>query len=512
MFSMRLLSAPDGMLEMRLPFGKLITRLKMRAGLSALGCMGGVSLALVMLVAPLEGRADARSSPGRSMARAPLAELGPETHYVFPATGPVALFRPEGVPKSIVISLSDKQGWTKADTLAAQRLAEHGALVGGVSTPEFLKILNSGKGCINPNYGIIDLARDIQHRARVPMYLKPLLLGRGQGGALAYAALASGPEGSYRAALSIGFRPFLPGSQGWCQLGQFHSAPNRGKAHGSTVSPGKAVSSPWIIFSRSREESTQVRAFTNGINNARLVELDGKEPPDAAFAAQIEPLLNPVAPVASKPGEFALPTGLPLTIVADEDAPRTDMMAVLYSGDGGWAGLDRDVAAALAKEGVPVVGLDSLAYFWNERSPASAAADLDAIIEGYSTHWHRPRVVLVGYSFGADALPYIADHLSPAARARVKMLAMLGLSSNAEFQFHLSSWLDMSSTSAYPTIPAITRLRGLPMLCVQGADETDSACRAIPKGVASVRIVPGGHHFDGNAPMLARAILSGVAR
>lgn len=461
-------------------------RLKMRAGLSALGCLAAASLAFGILVAPPGSRADARPAAGTAMAH--LSEPGPETHYVFPATGPVALFRPEGIPKSVVISLSDGHGWTRADTLAAQRLAEQGVLVGGISTPAFLKILNSGKGCINLNYGIIDLARDIQHRTKVPMYLKPVLLGRGQGGTLAYAALASGPEGAYRAALSIGFRPFLPGAQGWCQLGQLHFSPGKGKAHGFAVSPGKAVSSPWIILGRTHEEITYARAFVSGMSNARLVELDNKEAPDAVFAAQIAPFLEPVVPAAARPGEFALPTGLPLTVVADENAPRTDMMAVLYSGDGGWAGLDRDVAAALAKEGVPVVGLDSLAYFWNERTPANAAADLNAIIEGYSTHWRRPRVVLVGYSFGADALPYIVDHLSPAARARVKRLAMLGLSSNAEFQFHLSSWLDMSSTSAYPTIPAIARLRGLPMLCVQGADETDSACRTIPKGVASGQV------------------------
>jgi type IV secretory pathway VirJ component len=40
-------------------------------------------------------------------------------------------------------------------------------------------------------------------------------------------------------------------------------------------------------------------------------------------------------------------------------------MAVMYSGDGGWVGLDRDVAAVLAKAGVPVVGIDSLSYFWS---------------------------------------------------------------------------------------------------------------------------------------------------
>lgn len=481
----------------------------MRLALSVLGSLG---LVLAAAIAPPDGRADAQP-PSGAATKARVPETSPQTHYAFPATGPVALFRPEGVPRSIVISLSDKAGWTEADSEAARRLAERGALVAGVSTPAFLRIVNSGKGCINPNYGLIDLARDAQHRVKVPMYLKPVLLGRGEGGAIAYAALASGPNGAYRAAVSIGFKPQLPGPNGWCKLGSFQSVPAKKPAHASTLLPPKGLSSPWIVLVQNRAQSTAVHAFISGVSEARLVEPDAKTPVDAVLAAQIAPFLEPPAPApANRPGEFPLPTGLPLTIIADPSAPRTDMMAVLYSGDGGWAGLDRDVAAALAKEGVPVVGLDSLAYFWSERTPAGAAADLNAIIEGYSTHWQRPRVVMVGYSFGADVLPYIVEHLSPAARARVKKVAMLGLSDRADFQFHLSSWLDVSSSSAYPTIPPITRLRGMPMLCVQGSEETDSACRSIPKGVASVQIVPGGHHFDGNAQLLARAILSGVAR
>ncbi len=42
--------------------------------------------------------------------------------------------------------------------------------------------------------------------------------------------------------------------------------------------------------------------------------------------------------------------------------------AVILSGDGGWAGLDKKVAAALAAQGIDVVGIDSLRYFWSERT------------------------------------------------------------------------------------------------------------------------------------------------
>ena len=52
---------------------------------------------------------------------------------------------------------------------------------------------------------------------------------------------------------------------------------------------------------------------------------------------------------------------LPLVEVRAATAGPT--FAVLLSGDGGWAGLDKKVAAALAEKGIDVVGVDSLALF-----------------------------------------------------------------------------------------------------------------------------------------------------
>ena len=45
-------------------------------------------------------------------------------------------------------------------------------------------------------------------------------------------------------------------------------------------------------------------------------------------------------------------------------AAHRDEFALLLTGDGGWAGLDQELAARLAASGVPTVGLNSLKYFW----------------------------------------------------------------------------------------------------------------------------------------------------
>ncbi len=87
-------------------------------------------------------------------------------------------------------------------------------------------------------------------------------------------------------------------------------------------------------------------------------------------------------------------------------ASPSDAFAIIMSGDGGWAGLDQDVAAALSAKGIPVVGLDSLRYFWTARTPEGLAADTDRLIRYYAPHFGKQRVLLIGYSQGADVLPF----------------------------------------------------------------------------------------------------------
>ena len=198
---------------------------------------------------------------------------------------------------------------------------------------------------------------------------------------------------------------------------------------------------------------------------------------------------------------------LPTALVSDDRAPATRTMAVLLSSDGGWARLHRQVAAALAARGVR---LDGLHCFWTARTPAGAAADLDRIVAAFGRWWRRDRVILVGYSFGADALPFLAPTLSPAVRAAVRRVSLVGLDAKGDLQFHLDDWIDPSANTELPTRPQIVTHPNLPWQCIWGAGEADDACVAVPISVARPVVLPGGPHFDGNAAALAAAILNGV--
>jgi type IV secretory pathway VirJ component len=186
-----------------------------------------------------------------------------------------------------------------------------------------------------------------------------------------------------------------------------------------------------------------------------------------------------------------------------------DTLAVFITGDGGWAQLDRSVAALLAKKGVAVVGLSSLKYFWHARTPEKTAADVARILRHYLAAWKKTRVLLVGYSFGADILPSIADRLPPDLLERVHLLALLAASPTATFEIHVGGWLGIDEEKGLPVVAEARKLHGKRLLCIYGQGEKDESSCPQLASLPDVRVValPGAHKFRRRYDLLVAEIL-----
>jgi type IV secretory pathway VirJ component len=181
-------------------------------------------------------------------------------------------------------------------------------------------------------------------------------------------------------------------------------------------------------------------------------------------------------------------------------------MVLLLSGDGGWQELVETVARALSAQGHGVVGLNSLKYFWKPRSPDETARDLERVLDQYGRQWQVHEVLLVGYSFGADVLPIALNRMPQSVRERVSGLTLIAPSSTANFEVKVSSWLGVGH-AGLATVPELERLRGLPIVCLYGETDEDAVCPSLPAGLATVRRMPGGHHFGGDFSAVARQVL-----
>ena len=190
-------------------------------------------------------------------------------------------------------------------------------------------------------------------------------------------------------------------------------------------------------------------------------------------------------------------------------AGHSDTLVVFVSGDGGWAKIDQSISRVLADNGMPVVGLNSLQYFWTKRTPDSASRDLQSIIESHLVSSGKSRVVLVGYSRGADVLPAMTNRLPAELRSRIRLVALLAPSNTVEFEFHVSDWL-RDKKNGMAVKPEVAKLAREHVLCVWGEDDDDSLCRDL--GLAGVQVVTlrGSHHFDGGYEKLAGIILGAL--
>ena len=199
------------------------------------------------------------------------------------------------------------------------------------------------------------------------------------------------------------------------------------------------------------------------------------------------------------------PKTLPL-IEVPATRGSSDTLVIFVSGDGGWAAIDKAISKVLADNGMPVVGLNALEYFWTRRTPEVAARDLQTIVQMYTAKWKKNRVMFVGYSRGADVLPAMISRLPNDIQSHTQLIALLGPSPKVEFEFHVTDWIH-NPDAGVPVAPEVEKLSAHRILCLWGQEDKDSLCPFITGANIDKVMLKGAHHFDGGYEKLADIIL-----
>lgn len=423
----------------------------------------------------------------------------------------VTLYRPQGEARQFVLFLSGDNGWDGAVLEMTRTLVARGALVAGIDTPQlFENLAADGSSCVFPDGDLENLSHYIQGYARLSTYHTPLLVGYSSGATLAYAMVAQAPAGTFLGALSLGFCPDLDLEKPLCRGEGVHFT-RRADGKALDLLPSRQLPVSWVAMHGSRDRvcrTAAARDFARQVAGSEYIELPNVTHDFLPVKSWLAPLLGAYERLTAHAASALPPPPaslreLPIIEVRAKDSGPT--FALMLSGDGGWAGLDKKVAAALVAQGIDVVGIDSLRYFWSERTPQGLADDLDRLIRYYAAQWHKTGAILIGYSQGADVLPFAINRLPPASRQLVTHSVLMGLGVNASFEFHVGNWL--GSTAGVPIQPEAAKLQPQRTLCLYGADENDSLCPRLAPASVTARRMAGGHHFDGAYDELAAMIV-----
>ncbi len=412
---------------------------------------------------------------------------------------------PRGEPSGLVYLLSGSEGYGFWDRVKARRYAASGAVVVGIDTPAtFAKAEKLPDDCVYFVSDVEQVSQNIQRALDVESYHSPVMAGAGLGGTFALALAAQSPDATIGRTIAVDPHVALPLRKELCSEAK-HVPAADGVGWIYELQKGHLPDPIDVYLTRTADPAgaahvDELIGSGFAIATAKSVKRAGRTL-DGAVLEQLADDEDSGSPLA----------GIPITLVPA--TPTHDTMAIIYSGDGGWRDIDAEIGGYLAKAGVPVVGIDSLRYFWNEVDPADAAGDLTKVIDTYEKKWGVHKVALIGYSFGADALPTIYQALPEDRKAGVKLVSLLAYTGAHQFEIQVSGILGSKTDPSGPTtLPDLMKVEPVKVQCIYGSEDDETTCTRLPKDKGfSLLVHPGGHHFNDDYKPVARDILNRLA-
>jgi type IV secretory pathway VirJ component len=403
--------------------------------------------------------------------------------------GSVTIYRPPKTPTAVIVFASGTEGWKGPATEIAKSLATGDHLVIGFDLNAYLKGV-SDRRQMCPAGDLEMLGKEVERRLKFPEFFFPVLAGYAEGGSLIYVALVEAPT-NFLGGVSLGFCPSLPISGRLCPGWGFHDKPSA-DAKSVRLLPAKDLRYPWFVLEGTEAASCKAKTFIDGISHAEYVQTDSKNV-TVDLNSAIDRILKTLATPPPNSGLANLP------IVELKGNGSGDSLMILISGDGGWVSLDREIGNYLEEQGISVIGLDSLRYFWTGRTPKEAAKDIKRIVAYYLPRWNKKKVILAGYSMGADVLPFIVKRMRAEDLKEISGLALIGPSSKVDFQTGpLMGEEQDKERQLFPTLKKIATTR---LLCIGGLlERPPSLCKRLQEDKSmsdrmDIEFLPSGHMF-----------------
>lgn len=180
-------------------------------------------------------------------------------------------------------------------------------------------------------------------------------------------------------------------------------------------------------------------------------------------------------------------------------------VVLFISGDGGLGGFSSSLCQSLNQQGYYVTALDAKKYFWEKKTPDQTTKDITGLLSEKEI-LSKEQLVLVGYSFGADIVPFVVNKLPLTIKRKIKTVVLLSPSATTDFEIHVADWFGIKVNRSMNVVSEINRMNGQKVVTVFGSKEKDFPLKDITLRNFSNEVLPGGHHFDDNVEAVARTL------
>jgi dienelactone hydrolase len=178
-------------------------------------------------------------------------------------------------------------------------------------------------------------------------------------------------------------------------------------------------------------------------------------------------------------------------------APSSGSPVIFYTGEWGFRPLQRELSSFLASKGRVVFGIDAVNYFSSLIPPEGLAADFAQFRAFANERASRPKdgsVILVGFSWGAEMIPYVSNRIGAAG---LKGAVLIAPDRKGAKQFRVAIVLKMASPPGeeFDVGEELSLMAPVPVVLIEGSLDKDSAAKALaerPRGPHKYAPVVGG--------------------
>lgn len=197
------------------------------------------------------------------------------------------------------------------------------------------------------------------------------------------------------------------------------------------------------------------------------------------------------------------------TMPLKEWAGNANSPYVFYiTGDGGFNDFSTDLSKNLNASGSPVSALSAKSYFWDKKTPIGTATDISIYLRQQFAKRKDQRLVLIGYSFGADVMPFVVNRLPDDLRKKLVSVILLSPTTSTDFEVHWADLMGVKRKRNMDVVAEINKMQVPKFITLFGEKEDDFPVKQITAKNHTNISMPGGHHFGGNADELAKTLLS----
>jgi type IV secretory pathway VirJ component len=214
-------------------------------------------------------------------------------------------------------------------------------------------------------------------------------------------------------------------------------------------------------------------------------------------------LISSICSYSSLTAQKLQPT-VKLPIIESKANGNNDFYIIFLTGNGGWRDLAKSVTHYLNSKKISVLAINTKKYLWSLKEPAQIACDLETLIDRYNIKWGQKKVVFIGYSMGAEVLPFAVNCMEDKYIHDLNDIILIGPWQKATFKVNLLDYF-IEVNKGDDIYSELIKMK-TKMAYVICDDNKISICHKDLEKVVDHDLLEGGHHFGGNYDALSRLI------